>query len=205
MGQLDAGASYLCDSLLLASDETEESAKHTEEGKDSTSKSNTSFGMGLESDDGVFAREGNERECLVAKELDRVLSKGQLIKRFLLIGEGSLVRSLLEGMFDVERLRSQGLGIINGVTNVDVVEKDIFRHGPKLNTNPTLFILVSMGKQGERKTYNLIKALNGCKIFKVVRVLDLARGPFALVGGVVNHGGVPLALVDWIWLVGAIE
>jgi hypothetical protein len=43
-------------------------------------------------------------------------------------------------MFDVERLRSQGLGIINGVTNVDVVEKDILSHGPKLNTNTTLFI-----------------------------------------------------------------
>jgi hypothetical protein len=81
----DAGASYLRDSLLLASDETEESAKHTEQGENSTSKRNTSFGMSLESRDRVDARVGNESECLVAKELDRVLSKGRrFIERFII-------------------------------------------------------------------------------------------------------------------------
>ena len=97
-------ASYLCDGLLLASDETEESAKHTEEGEDSTSKSNTSFRMGLESEDRVDARESNKRKCLVAKELDRVLSEGRRLIELILIDDGSLLHSLLEGMFDIERL-----------------------------------------------------------------------------------------------------
>ena len=93
------------------------------------------------------------------------------------------------------------------MTNVDVVEKDILRHGPKLNTNTTLFILMSTGRRRENgsNSYNLSKALNGCKVFEVIWVGDLARGPLALVGGVIDHGGVPFALEGWIWLVGAKE
>lgn len=105
-------------------------------------------------------------------------------------------------MFDVERLRSQRLGIINGVTDVDVVEEDILCHGPKLNTNTTLFTFDEHGRvRKESKTYNLFKALYRCKIFKVIRIGNLAGGPLALVGRVVDHGGVPLALVEWIRLV----
>ena len=44
-------------------------------------------------------------------------------------------------------------------------------------------------------SYDLFKALYGCKVFKVIWVGDLAGGPLALVGRVVDHGGVPLALV----------
>ena len=202
---LDAGASYLCDGLLLASNETEESTKHTEEGEESASKSDTRLRMSLESRDRVDTGEGNEGERLVTKELNRVLSKGRrLIKRFFLIVDGILNCSLLEGMFDLESLRSQSLSIINGVTNVNVVEKDIFRHSPKLNTNTALFNFDEHVQiRGQVLTYNLFKALYGRKIFKVIWVGDLAGGPLALVGRVVDHGGVPLALVEWICLVGA--
>ena len=53
-------------------------------------------------------------------------------------------------------------------------------------------------------SYDLFKALYGCKVFKVIWVGDLAGGPLALVGRVVDHGGVPLALVKWVRLVGAV-
>ena len=159
--------------------------------------------MSLESGDRVDSREGNEGECLLAKELDRVLSKGRrLIERFIVSFGGSLICSLLKRMFDVERLRGQRLGIINGVTDVDVVEKDILCHGPKLNTNATLIIFDEHGQvRKESKTHNLFKALYGCKIFKVIRIGDLAGGPLALVGRIVDQGGIPLALVEWIRLV----
>lgn len=97
MRPLDAGESYLCDGLLLAADETEESAKHAEEGEQSTNKSDTSFWMSLESGNRVDLREGNEGECLLAKELNRVLSKGRrLVELFIVSFGGSLICSLLK-------------------------------------------------------------------------------------------------------------
>jgi hypothetical protein len=53
------------------------------------------------------------------------------------------------------------------------------------------------------ETYDLVEALGGFQIFKEVRVGDLTGCPFALVCGVVNHGGIPLALVIRVGLVGA--
>lgn len=50
-------------------------------------------------------------------------------------------------------------------------------------------------------TDNFFKALNGCEILEVGRVRDLARRPFTFVGGIVNHGGIPLALVSGVGLV----
>ena len=44
-------------------------------------------------------------------------------------------------------------------------------------------------------TYDGLEALNGGKVLEEVGVGDLARSPLANVGGVVDHGGVPLALV----------
>ena len=51
-------------------------------------------------------------------------------------------------------------------------------------------------------TYNGLEALDGGKVLEEVRVGDLARSPLADVGGVVDHRGVPLALVSGVGLVG---
>jgi hypothetical protein len=53
-----------------------------------------------------------------------------------------------------------------------------------------------------RETYDLVEALGGFKILKEVRVGDLTGCPFALVRRIINHGGIPLALVVRIGLVG---
>lgn len=47
----------------------------------------------------------------------------------------------------------------------------------------------------DRVTNNLFKALDRCKIFKEAGVRDFTRSPFTFVCGVVNHGGIPFALV----------
>jgi hypothetical protein len=58
-------------------------------------------------------------------------------------------------------------------------------------------------KTQEYLTYNLIEALYWGKVFEVIRVGNLARGPLALVGGIVNQWSVPLALIKRIRLVWA--
>ena len=52
------------------------------------------------------------------------------------------------------------------------------------------------------ETYDLVKALDRFKIHKEVRVGDLTGCPFALIRRIINHGGIPLALVVRIGLVG---
>lgn len=54
-----------------------------------------------------------------------------------------------------------------------------------------------------RNTHDLGEALDGGEVLEEVGVGDLTRSPWALVGGVINHGGVPLALVVGVGLHGA--
>ncbi len=54
-------------------------------------------------------------------------------------------------------------------------------------------------------TYDLWQGLERGEVLKEVGVGDLTRSPDTLVGGVVNHGGVPLALVVGVGLHGAAE
>jgi hypothetical protein len=54
-------------------------------------------------------------------------------------------------------------------------------------------------------TYDLLEALCWGKILKVIRVGNLARGPLALVGRVVDHRSEPFAFVKWVRLVGAVR
>lgn len=53
----------------------------------------------------------------------------------------------------------------------------------------------------EMQTDNGLQALDGGVVLKVVRVGDLAGSPFTLVGRVVDHGSIPLALVGGVGLV----
>ena len=54
------------------------------------------------------------------------------------------------------------------------------------------------------QTYNGLKAFDGVEVLEVVRVGNLARSPLADVGGVVDHRGVPLALVKGVGLEGTL-
>jgi len=72
------------------------------------------------------------------------------------------------------------------VSNVDVIEQDVFGHGPKLNTD----------------TANLVEAGNWGEILEEVGIGDLARSPDSLVGRVVDEGGAPLALIIGVTLHG---
>ena len=54
-----------------------------------------------------------------------------------------------------------------------------------------------------QNTYDGFEVLDGSQVFEVVGVGDLTRSPLALVRRVVNHGGVPLALVSRVGLEGA--
>ena len=58
-------------------------------------------------------------------------------------------------------------------------------------------------KTQEYLTYNLIEALYWGEVLEVIRVGNLAGGPLALVGRVVNQWSVPFALIKWIRLVWA--
>jgi hypothetical protein len=138
--------SNLGNSLLLAADKTKERAKHTTESKKSTSKGNARFRVGLESNHGVNPRKRDEFEGLVSKEFGGVLSERDFILLALILWEGSLVFSLLECVLDIESFRGKGLGIVNRVADIDVVEEDVLGHSPKLNANSTLYPSVSTRK-----------------------------------------------------------
>ncbi|SRR6266852_2585708 len=137
--------SHLDDSLLLASNKTKECAEHTEESEDGTNKGDSGFRLCLQSGNRVSLCLRDELECLVSEEIDGILGEGNFIcfNLILLVREGRLVCSLLEWVFNIERLRSEGLGVLNGVPDIDVVKEDILGHGPKLNTDTTLITWVS--------------------------------------------------------------
>ena len=84
-----------------------------------------------------------------------------------------------------ESLLSELLGILDGVTDVDVVEEDVVLHGPDLEANSAHGLKVG-----------------GVLVLVVVGVGDLARSPGALVVGVVNERSAPDALVLGVLLHG---
>jgi len=138
--------SNLGNSPLLASNKTKECAEHTTESEKSTSKGDSRFRLGLESGNGVNPRNRDELEGLVSKEFNRVLSEGEFILFILILRNGGLVRSLLERVFNIEGFRGKGLGIVNRAADIEIVKEDVLGHGPKLNTNTTLFTRVSTRK-----------------------------------------------------------
>ena len=97
-------------------------------------------------------------------------------------------------MLNIESFRSQGLGIIDRVTDIDIVKEDILGHGPELNTNTTLFTLVSKRQLQEYLTYNLIEACYWGKVLEVIWVGNFTRGPLALVSRIIDQRGEPFAL-----------
>lgn len=136
--------SHLDDRLLLASNETKECAEHAEESEDSTNKGDTGFRVSLQSANRIRPCKRDELEGLVSEEIDGILGEGNFIQFLLILTrEGILLCSLLEFMFNIESSRSKGVGVINGVSNVDTIKEDILSHGPKLNTDSALFIWVS--------------------------------------------------------------
>jgi hypothetical protein len=193
--------SNLGDSLLLASNETKERAKHATECKKSTSKCDTRFGLGLESSNGINPSKCDEHEGLVSKEFNWVRGEREFILFLLILRERSLVCSLLERVLDIESFCSKGCSIFKRVTDIDVAKEDVLGHSPQFNTNSTLLTWVSRGKLEGYPTHDLIKALCRGKVLKVVGVGDSPGCPLALVGWVVNQGSKPFALVKRVRLV----
>ena len=124
---------------MRTTNNTEEDTNHTEESSEEDSESGTSLGLRLESIDGVDLGGLNESEDLLADEGNRVFLQGNSGLRILLIDlVGSLVGGLLEGVLDKVGLLGELIGILDGVTDVDVVKEDVLSHGPEFNTNTAL-------------------------------------------------------------------
>lgn len=51
---------------------------------------------------------------------------------------GSLISCDFEGSLDIKCFRSECLGVLDRVADVDVVEENILGHGPEFDTNTTL-------------------------------------------------------------------
>lgn len=156
--------------------------------------------MSLERQKRVKFKKINKGEDLAADESNRVFTERFY---FLVIVR---VRSVFDSTFvsflDVEGLGSEGIGVVDRVTDVDVVEEDIFSHGPEFNTDTTLE--KEKLRRGftptEDAAYNLGKRLDGGRILEIARVGNLTRCPFALVFRVVDHGSIPFALVFGVGL-----
>lgn len=130
---------YLGNRRLGATNKAERSTEHAEERDDGEHQDGADLGLCLECEDGIELREVNELERLAADELDRVLREGDFLLLIDLLGV-RLRLSLLdfEGLLDVEGLRLELARVLNGVADIDVVEEDVLRHRPELNTNTTL-------------------------------------------------------------------
>lgn len=175
----------LGDGLLLGTNETEKGTEHTEEGDHSTSQGSTSLWVSLEGQDGVNLGDVDEGNGLLADVRHGVLSERR--EAVIILNVGQLVGGNLERLLDLEGLGSESLGILNGVTDEDVVEEDVLVHSPELNTN----------------TADLGEALDRGEVLEVRRVRDFARGPFTDVVRVVDLRRVPFALVLRVCLGGA--
>lgn len=138
--------------------------------------------------DRVLLGQADKVVNLLADKGDGVLleSDGGALSGLFGLGLGSLFLSLLDRELDIEGLLAELLSVLDGVTNVDVVEQNVALHGPDLETNGTHGLKIGWGL-----------------VLEVVGVGDLAGSPRALVGRVVNHGGRPLALVGGVLLHGA--
>jgi hypothetical protein len=175
------GETNLRDRLLCSTNDAEEHTEHTEQGEDSNGDGTSGLGLSLDGEDRVDLGQFDKLEDSLADERDRCPSEGRrrsisiLLERLFLLD----VRSLLDLGLDIEGLLSEGLRILDGVADVDVVEEDVLGHRPELNTD----------------TANLVKGLNGRLVLEEPGVGDLARGPDALVRRVVDERGVPFALV----------
>ena len=171
----------------MCASEAKEDTEHTEEGDNREGKASASLGVGLEREDRVDLGEIDELEDLAADKLDGVLLEGDGSLNLVLL-RSLLFDGLLDGLLDEVRLLGELTSVLDGVANVDVVEEDVLRHGPELDTD----------------TANGHEALDGGAVLEVVGVGDLAGSPLALVRGVVDHGCEPLALVVGVGLVGAL-
>lgn len=128
----------------------------------------------------------DESVDLSAEESDRIVVERRDVLLIVVVNlDAGLGLSSLEGLLDVEGLSGEGLGILNGVTDVDVVEEDVLSHCPELDTDTT---------DGN-------EALDGGQILEVDGVGNLAGSPLALVFGVVDERSEPLALVVRVGLV----
>src|SRR5258708_28199947 len=127
--------------LLRATDETKESAERAQESKKDGNKRSTSLRLSLECANGINLDVINERQGLEAEPLKR--SIGELDRINLILG-GRLLRllsitsGLLESVLDVESLLGKFLGLLDRMSNVDIVKEDVLSHGPELKTNATL-------------------------------------------------------------------
>lgn len=146
------------------------------------------LGHGLDGVDRVLLGQAHEVVDLLADKGDGVLleANGGALGRLLGLGLLGLFLSRLDGVLDIKGLLAELLSILDGVTNVHVVEQNVALHGPDLETD---------GAHGLE--------VGGGLVLEVVGVGNLAGGPRTLVGRVVNHGSGPLALVLGVLLHGA--
>lgn len=172
--------------LLSTTNNASESKEHADESHDGNKDSTTGLRVGLKGLDGVLLRIIKERENLLTNEAYGVFLEGNFLI-LILVDLFDLSLGLFKRVLDIKGFESKCLGILSRVADVDIIEEYVRSHGPKLNTNAT----------------NLDETLDRSKVREVVRVGNLARSPFALVGRIVNQRRIPLALVVRIGLVWA--
>jgi hypothetical protein len=96
-------------------------------------------------------------------------------------GLGGGFKSGFEGGFDRVGFEEEGVEVRFGLSDVDVVESNVLRHRPELETD----------------TADLVE-VGGRVVLVVVGVSDLAGRPGTLVSGVVDEGSEPVTLVGGV-------
>jgi hypothetical protein len=138
----------------------------------------------LDSLDGVLLDELDEQRDTLLGDFE-VLLVERLGRRVLILFIGSerhLLRLALELVLNVERLLRELLGVLDRVTNVNVVEEDVLRHRPDLEAD------AADGRE----------TLGDILVLEEVRVGNLARRPDTQVGRVGDLGGRPDAFVGGV-------
>lgn len=188
-GLLLTSADSLLALLLGGSGAARANGTHNDEnrGQEKSDQATGNLRSGLDGVNGVLLGHVNELVDLLADKGDRVLLErsGDTGGGGLGLGLGSLLLSLLNGNLDIKGLLAELFSVLDGVTNVDVVEQNVVLHGPDLETN---------GAHGLQ--------VGGSLILEVGGVGNLAGGPDTLVGRIVNQRSGPRALVLGVLLHG---
>lgn len=119
--------------------ESEEEGDNSNNRDENGDKTSNDLRDELDGLDGVLLGNGEEEVDLLLDVVDGVLKEVELSGRSGVLGKVlgllSISESLLDGVLELEGLLGKLGSVLDGVTDVDVVEEDIALHGPDLEAN----------------------------------------------------------------------